>query len=228
MKHRYDGDKNPRIPGAISLATGILACSLALPMLATEAQAATFHDTQGHWAEANIQKWAEAGVLAGSGGYFRPDDSITRGDMAVILNGLMGYKVQANNDYSDLGDAYYTEAVLKLNSAGIMSGYQGKIRPTEAITREEAAVVLANALHIDYNVDQTSTGFSDNAEISPWARGAVSALSKLGMIGGREGYRFAPNDYISRAEVATILAGGVAMVADGSGTYHTRLRALLS
>ena len=88
--------------------------SLALAALlaassAVGASAATFSDTAGHWAESAIERWSGYGVINGYNGRFMPNDKITRGEMAVILDKLMGYQVAAENTFHDLkAGMYYT------------------------------------------------------------------------------------------------------------------------
>jgi hypothetical protein len=47
------------------------------------AGAAVFADLAGHWAEQAVERWQNEGVLLGDGnGSFRPDDPVTRAEMA--------------------------------------------------------------------------------------------------------------------------------------------------
>lgn len=50
---------------------------------------AAFTDIEGHWAESSIEKAANVGVVTGfEDGTFRPDDPLTRAQLAVILDKL--------------------------------------------------------------------------------------------------------------------------------------------
>lgn len=92
------------------------------------------------------------------------------------------------------------------------------MRPEENITRQEAAIMLANALHIPYS-SVSSTGFADNADIADWAKGAVYALKSLGLVSGVGGNNFDPTAPISRAAVTTILSQGIDLYINEAGTY---------
>ena len=131
----------------------ILALCLALCMLASLfviPSAAEYSDVaDSHWAKKAIEKWSGYGIINGSDGKFYPDQNITRAEMAVILNNVMKYKAKSANTFSDLPDTWYTDAVLKVNAAGVMLGADGKIRPTDPITREEAFSLFARALGIE-------------------------------------------------------------------------------
>ncbi len=50
-----------------------------------EAQAA-FQDTEGHWAESAIGRMNDYRIVNGYQGKFHPDETITRGEMVVVLD----------------------------------------------------------------------------------------------------------------------------------------------
>ncbi|SMC50800.1 S-layer homology domain-containing protein [Papillibacter cinnamivorans] len=119
----------------------------------------------------------------------------------------MGYQTQSSNRFSDLGQAFYTQAVLKANAAGVIQGYGDKIRPLDNITREEAAAMLGRALGL-LTSDSTSVRFSDTGSISDWAAGYVNAMANHGYMQGYGG-KFNPGADISRAEVVTVLDNSI-------------------
>lgn len=50
---------------------------------------ARFLDTEGHWAENDIEKAADKGVVSGfDDGTFKPDEGVTRAQLCSILNRL--------------------------------------------------------------------------------------------------------------------------------------------
>lgn len=58
----------------------------------TEAAAAGFKDTKGHYAEAAINDLFKMGIVNGDGnGSFRPDDNIKRGDVAIMVRNAIRY-----------------------------------------------------------------------------------------------------------------------------------------
>jgi len=108
----------------------------------------TYRDTVGHWASNCIEAWSGYGVINGYDGNFNPDRSMTRGEFAVVLDRIMKYQKIAENSFNDLGEDFYTSSILRLNQAGVMTGYDSKINPVDVLTREEAAVTLCRALGI--------------------------------------------------------------------------------
>ena len=98
----------------------VLSASLALCMLCTsispvyaakipytnaegrEVYLTDFKDTQGHWAHDVVLKWADFGLVAGANGNFMPNNNIKRGDLAIILDRMLGLKTTAYNFFDDL------------------------------------------------------------------------------------------------------------------------------
>lgn len=179
--------------------------------------AVNYNDTDGHWANSEIEKWSELGLLMGSNGDFNPNNNITRGEMAVIINRLMDYQKMGENIFTDLDDTWYTQAILKNSRLGILRGYNGNVRPMDSITREEAVVMLSRALEIkEVNED---TSFADDRLISNWAKGYIKAFSTLDYINGKPDGMLAPNSPITRAEVVKIIDNTVAKWITEPGEY---------
>lgn len=203
---------------AIALVFGSFSVSFAADDLGTaSSNAATFTDLSGHWAADAIYKWAGYGIINGFEGTFRPDDSITRGEMAVILDNMMDYQVAASNKFSDLQSGkFYTDSILKANAAGIINGDGAKVRPTDKITREEAAVMLSRA----FAVKEAASGkaFTDTDGIAAWAKGAVFGMEAKGYISGYNG-KFEPKANITRAAVVTMIDNIVKAYYTAAGTY---------
>jgi hypothetical protein len=89
--------------------------------------------------------------------------------------------------------------------AGIVSGYEdASFRPDARITRAEMATMIAKALQVHLDT-VAQTGFADDEDIPEWAKGAVDAIRKLGIVNGRDGNRFVPNDTATRAEAVVML-----------------------
>ncbi|HWP79579.1 MAG TPA: S-layer homology domain-containing protein, partial [Candidatus Acidoferrum sp.] len=183
----------------------LLAAAMATAMLPLSALAA-YTDTAGHYAQAAIEKWSDAGILTGDAGTFRPDAPITRGEMAVIIDRVMKFREKSENTFSDLGQDFYTDAVLKANAAGVMLGHDGMVRPADKITREDAAVMLGRALGVRESA--AASAFSDAASVSDYAVGYVNALAAKGYIRGDQNM-YRPKSGITRAEVVTILNNAI-------------------
>ena len=183
-----------------------------------------FSDMSGHWASAAVSKWAGLGVVKGDVRGFRPDDPISRAEMAVILDNLMGYQTAASNTFQDVnGSEWYASAILKANAAGVLDGDgRGCANPTLNITREQAAAMLGRALGVDAS-DGSKTSFRDAGAISGWAKGLVFGMEEDKYIGGMGDGSFSPNSDITRAQVVTMIDNAVAGYYTSPGYYSDNL-----
>ncbi|BBH23618.1 hypothetical protein Back11_49630 [Paenibacillus baekrokdamisoli] len=133
-----------------------------------------------------------------------------------------------------------TEAIREAVRLGLLSGYpNGEFHPLAQLTRQELAVILAKALHLQIK-SSVSSSFKDVDSIN-WASGYIEAVKGADLMSGDKTNIFRPNDPVSREELATIfvraiggteaLGGQVSQVADqsqisvwASGSVDTALR----
>lgn len=109
-----------------------------------------FTDTKGHWAENEISVAVSMGLASGYGnGKFGPDDSITREQLAVMLQKAWNLSKGGQINFTDGTSisAWAKDAVAAAVGAGLFTGYQdGSFRPQAKATRAEATVLLLRAL----------------------------------------------------------------------------------
>jgi len=155
-------------------------------------------------------------------GNFRPNDSVTRAEVAQVFYALLKDKdVKITAKFDDVEDsAWYSKAINTLASLGRLSGVgDNKFEPNRAITRAEFAIVATGfAKGVEAEIE-----FSDVAE-EHWAYRGVTIAAMYGWVSGIGDNEFAPNRPITRAEVATILNHMLGRMADkdavdaGAGT----------
>lgn len=167
----------------------------------------SFHDIEGHWARSSIDKWAMEGVVHGNGkGAFKPNDKLSRGELAAILNSLFGFTHKADHSFPDVevGKWYASDAAIAV-AADYMSGYpDGTFRPEQPITRQEMAVVLAKLFGLEGKV-QALEAFTDTSQIAGNARSAMAALVEGGYMSGYPAQTLRPAQAVTRAEIASVL-----------------------
>lgn len=200
--------KNIRLPILIVL----LIFSMTSSVFATE-----FTDIDGHWAENQIVKWSNRDLINGYQGKFSPNKTITRGEMAIIIDRLFDYQLSAENTFSDLSDDWYTDAILKNNEKGILLGFEGQVRPLDKVTRQEAIVMLGKAFDVTL-VERAST-FIDAETIGSWAMPYINAMQDAGYVSGKPDGGFYPMEEITRAEIVTIIDRIVGAYYSKSGEY---------
>ena len=146
-------------------------------------------------------------IVGYGNGEVRPQNNITRAEVATIFFRLLTDDVRAENltktnRYSDVAaTSWYNTAVSTLSSMGIITGYpDGTFRPNAAITRAEFAAIAAR---FDNDGDKTAAKFSDIA--THWAKDEISIAYNNGWITGYPDGTFGPQRDITRAETATMI-----------------------
>ncbi|MDG0791158.1 S-layer homology domain-containing protein [Cohnella ginsengisoli] len=117
------------------------------------AKTGAFADTANHWARGAIAAAHAAGIVDGyEDRTFRPDDPITREQMAVMTARAMklqpaaaGGKDTVFTDRADIAD-WALPSVLAASENGLFVGYQGAFRPHAYATRAETVETLRRAI----------------------------------------------------------------------------------
>ena len=146
-------------------------------------------------------------IVGYGNGEVRPQNNITRAEVATIFFRLLTDDVRAENltktnRYSDVAaTSWYNTAVSTLSSMGIITGYpDGTFRPNAAITRAEFAAIAAR---FDNDGDKTAAKFSDIA--THWAKDEISIAYNNGWITGYPDGTFGPQRDITRAATMTLV-----------------------
>ena len=182
---------------------------------------AGFTDTDGNFAEDEVNCLAHYGIAAGtSEGVFSPNDSITRAQMALFMvraAGVAGIELDDPEDQGlgDIGNWTDTiqDAINKAVGEGIMSGSDGAFNPTGSVSRQDMAVILRAFIEVNddeyYDVDKETeldTPFTDLGTVPFSAYNAINELYELGVASGTgDGSTFAPGALVSRAQMAVFV-----------------------
>ncbi len=173
------------------------------------AYAAEFTDIKGHYAKEAILKWTETGVITGyKDNTFKPENPITRAEMANVIVKMLGLNDEEKNTYTDLPKGmWYTSPMLKTIKAGIFSGSGEKMRPNDKLTRAEAVRVLCLAAGITEEAAKAASmpNAYPKEDIPSWALPMVNLMSFMGCFKGIFKDGFKPNEPITRGEGVMIL-----------------------
>lgn len=181
----------------------------------------SFSDTADHWAKDAIDRWSSLGIVVGSEGKFRPDDSLTRAEMAVILTRILRYRTASEELFLDLAEDWYVDAIQKLRAAGVMRGDENNhASPDAPVTREEAVVLIARAF--DIAPLEGDLSYADANDVSDWAAGCVGAMTAAEYIRGGGNNCFFPKNPLTRAEAVTIFNNMITACFYESGEYDYR------
>ena len=164
-----------------------------------------------HWAYEYINYTKENGLMKGiSDNAFGPEYPMTRAMFATVICRLSGEKTAGcKNPFSDIKEGeWYTESIAWAAEKGIVHGVgNGKFAPQEYVTREQAAVMIANFLSycgIESH-SAAAAAFSDQDQISEWAKESVAAITGAGIMNGMGDGTFRPQSTATRAQAAVIL-----------------------
>lgn len=167
--------------------------------------AKVFDDTQNHWAKSSIDYVSARQLFNGvSENEFAPNSTITKGMFITAL----GNFDNVDPTWYEVGDntVYYAPYVQWAEDNGILNNMDNTNFDTP-ITREEMAVIFQNySNYINFELPQSSntTSFTDDGQINPSAKSAVSSMNKLGIINGKDGSNFNPKDEATRAEASVL------------------------
>ncbi|MBP1994060.1 DUF4838 domain-containing protein [Paenibacillus eucommiae] len=167
-------------------------------------------DIQGHWAQAQLTKWLEAGLLQGyTNGQVAPDLQIARGEMVALINRSFGFTAQKDIQFTDLtaADWQYEDVSIAVNE-GYLQGYEdGTARVQGKISRQEAAVMLGAILapYLNKLSAAEAPAFMDDAEIADWSHQAVQLIAGFKIMIGYKDGSFRPLTAMTRAEAVTLL-----------------------
>jgi hypothetical protein len=183
----------------------LVAAAMLAGLLSTATYALAFSDMPGDRSKIPLQNAVQNGLLSGYGGKIMPESSLTRAEMAAVVNRAFGSQVKADiSGYTDVPSAkWYSGDMAKAVHMGIFKGYGGKLNPDTAITRQEVFVTIARAIKLKPE-NSVSKQFSDLNDLSSWAKGEVFAMINAGYVSGSGG-KINPGAKITRAEFAVVM-----------------------
>ena len=162
------------------------------------------------WAKDSIEILSKKKIVSGYNGMFRPNDFLSRGEMAKIICLVAGLE-KGTADFDDVNEnEWFYPFVGAAFEAEFINGFDGKFNPYENITRQDVAVILYR-LFGDKLEASDSVTFADKDAVADYAKNAIAALCGAGIINGYEDGTFKPQSSITRAEIAHLLANCITL-----------------
>ena len=164
------------------------------------------------WYYNNVMQAAAAGIVSGyPDGTFKPGNSVTRRDFAIMLTQMLGVSNDgtAVSPFIDVDDDDYgVVSIAYCKAHNIISGYDdGTFKPDATITRQEAASMIVKAMGVSKASDEL---YPDDSTIAGWAKDAVYKAKAAGLMKGyEEDGTFRPTGKITRAEAASIMVNAL-------------------
>lgn len=133
------------------------------------------------WYASAVTYVSNKGLITGyDNGTFGPYDNVTRGQLVTILWRMEGKPVSRSAGFSDVSSSdFYYSAALWAQKNGVIKGYgDGTFGGERLITRQEAAVMLAN--YASFKGYDTASDKTALKNISGWREADSWALDSLG------------------------------------------------
>jgi hypothetical protein len=164
------------------------------------------------WAQEAITGLAAREIVKGVGREsFAPDRTVTRAEfIKMLVPALELYKDGAKAAFTDVRqEDWFAAEVASAYELNIVKGYEnGEFAPDQSITREEMAAMAYRALQaagLDVNGSGNAIPYHDASAVSGYAKEAIAALNKAGIMTGKGNGIFDPQSLATRAEAAQII-----------------------
>ncbi len=194
---------------------------------ATRLPVPKYKDIAAHWGEEACFKLGSLEGFAADD-FFFPDLNITREQFAMALVNSIAHVAPETAEqrrseaikllrpkaeplvFADISrDSLYYIYIKRAYDEGLMIGEGNEqFLPTRPLTRQEAITIMVRALGIQDIAPALpySTGYSDDAAISDWAKDAIYMARETGIVKGYPDNTARPLALITRAEAATLLS----------------------
>lgn len=180
--------------------------------------ATNFSDVKrGSWYYISVYDLVSKGIINGkTATTYEPNGNITRGEFAKILATATLSEDQLNANYN--GAAAFNDSntwakkyINWASAVGVVNGTgNGNYSPNAQITRQDMAVMIDRYAKSVRNKTlpekNAAITFSDDSQISTYAKTSVAAMQKAGIINGKGNNLFAPKENATRAEAAKMIS----------------------
>lgn len=164
------------------------------------------------WFYNDVKYVYEKGMMSGTAAdVFAPNATTTRAMIVTILYRLEGSPaVTGTSAFVDVpAGQWYTDAVNWAAANQIVKGTSATtFAPNDSITREQMAAILYRyAQYKGYDVTKKAdlSGYSDNGQVSAYAKDALAWANAAKLINGVTNTTLAPQGNATRAQVSAIL-----------------------
>ncbi|WP_049895031.1 RCC1 domain-containing protein [Paenibacillus antibioticophila] len=179
---------------------------------------AAFADAVSHWSGEAVNDLASRLIITGTAeGQFSPEAPMERAAFAALMAralGLYDSSVPAAvfKDVS-VTDWFHDPLALAVEHGLIQGDAAGDFRPRQAISRQEAIVIIARSIAEEefQSTAQTSSStasgllFKDLDSLPDWARTSAEELVSLGILEGSPDGMMMPKQALTRGEAAALI-----------------------
>jgi peptidase S8 and S53 subtilisin kexin sedolisin len=186
-------------------------CLMALNTI--PALAASIADVgQNYWASKEINIVVDNNIMTLSGNRFNPEGNMTRVEFVNALLKVLSdenLNVTISNKFKDVQTSNPNyDNILRSQQLGLVYGYpDGTFKPNNTVLRSEAQSVISHITK-DMEADKSILNqFKDASAIPAWAKNVYAKTINYGIyVNYPDSRELRPNDNLSRAEAAVLLA----------------------
>lgn len=167
---------------------------------------------ENYWANKEINIVVDNDIMSLNGKQFNPEGNMTRVEFVNALLKVLSNEnlnVSIENKFSDVTKATESyENILRSQQLGLVYGYpDGTFQPERTVLRSEAQSVISHITK-DMNADKSILNqFKDANAVPAWATNVYAKTINYGIyVNYPDSRELRPNDNLSRAEAAVLLA----------------------
>ncbi|MDI4646858.1 S-layer homology domain-containing protein [Cohnella hashimotonis] len=184
---------------------------------------------KAEWAREAVEALAARGIVEGrADGNYAPGEQVSRADFLLLLVRMLELNAKSGDADAGFADvppsrkdgtaefadvaagAYFADAVRVGVALGIAGGSgDGRFLPLDAVSRQEAAAMVARALRsagagLPEGGAAALAAFADESDAAAYARPDLASLVGAGLMQGAGG-KLRPQGQLTRAEAAVLL-----------------------
>jgi spore germination protein len=168
-----------------------------------------FDDIVNSYAQKEIVRLADLNIIRGKGErMFEPQQPVTRAEFITMIDRILQLETVDNDiaPFTDVNksDWYYGWIQAGFNLSIVEGTGTGIFQPHKAISRQEAATLIARAVKLKESSKDSYLSYVDSEDIAIWAIPYVTMIQKNKIMTG-QGNKFRPNDNLTRQETAVVL-----------------------
>ena len=162
-----------------------------------------FGDIASSVHKSNISAIARVGVTKGkTATMYGPDEAVTRGQMAAFIRRALNLPASAVDAFTDDNGSTFEADINAIAAFGITKGKTATtFGPNDMVTRGQMAAFITRAFNLTNGVSTPFTDISGNAFAAE-----IAAIYGAGITKGKTATTFAPNEPVTRAQMASFLA----------------------
>ncbi|WP_077215002.1 S-layer homology domain-containing protein [Bacillus dakarensis] len=159
-----------------------------------------------HWVQPIVNELAKEELVLGyENSYYKPQDNITRAEVAAMLAEAFDLKVNnRSGNFPDVNSNHWAVGVVNaVYQEGIFQGNDSNhFRPSDALTRGQMAAIISRAF--DLGAPASAVEFSD-VSADHWAYNDVQKLAGSRITVGFPDGSFKPEEHVTRSQFAAFL-----------------------